>query len=265
MTTTTTSPDPLAARAKTLGLYSLLEDWPRYRAEPWLAPLLEREEKVRAERSLQRRIQRCRIGPFKPMADFDYDWPTQIDREQVDDLFALDWLDSATNVVLLGPNGVGKTMIAQNLAYQAVLRGATVRFLTASELLNDLAAQEGTSAFQRRLARYARPRLLVVDELGYLSYDNRHADLLYEVVSRRYLKKPTLVTTNKPFAEWSEVFPSATSVVTLVDRLVHRCEVVTIEAESYRLREAKERTEQKARERAARRKKGARSAGATQV
>lgn len=257
----TTVPDPLAARAKALGLYSLLEDWPSYRNQPWLAPLLEREETIRAERSLQRRIQRCRIGPFKPMTDFDYDWPTEIDRDQVEDLFALDWLDSAANVVLLGPNGIGKTMIAQNLAYQAVLRGATVRFLTASELLNDLAVQEGATAFQRRLARYARPRLLVVDELGYLSYDNRHADLLYEVVSRRYLKKPTLLTTNKPFAEWSEVFPSATSVVTLVDRLVHRCEVVTLEGESYRLREAKERTEQKAKERAARREKGAKGAG----
>ncbi|MCB0877253.1 MAG: IS21-like element helper ATPase IstB [Solirubrobacterales bacterium] len=250
---TTPAPEPLAVRAKALGLLSLLEDWPRYRDQPWLAPLLEREEQIRAERSLARRIQRCRIGSFKPMADFDYAWPRKIDRDQVEELFALDWLDSAANVVLLGPNGVGKTMIAQNLAYQAVLRGATVRFLTASELLNDLAAQETSHAFQRRVAGYARPRLLVIDELGYLSYDHRHADLLYEVVSRRYLKKPTLLTTNKPFAEWSEVFPSATSVVTLVDRLVHRCEVVAIDADSYRLREAKERTERKARERAARR------------
>jgi DNA replication protein DnaC len=252
---TMTATEPLADRAKALGFHALLEDWPRYRDEPWLAPLLEREEQVRAERSLQRRIQRCRIGTFKPMTDFDYSWPHKIDRDQVEDLFALDWLDAAANVVLLGPNGVGKTMVAQNLAYQAVLRGATVRFLTASELLNDLAAQDGSSAFQRRLARYARPRLLVIDELGYLSYDNRHADLLYEVVSRRYLKKSILLTTNKPFAEWNEVFPSATSVVTLVDRLVHRCEVVTIDAESYRLREAKERTERKAQERAARRQK----------
>lgn len=250
----TTHPEPLAARAKTLGFYGLLEDWDLHRNEPWLAPLIEREEQVRAERSLKRRIKRCRIGAFKPMEDFDFSWPNKIDREQVDDLFAFEWLESAANVVLLGPNGVGKTMIAQNLAYQAVLRGATVRFLTASELLNDLAAQEGATAFQRRVSRYARPRLLVIDELGYLSYDNRHADLLYEVVSRRYLKKPTLLTTNKPFGEWSEVFPSATSVVTLVDRLVHRCEVVTVEGESYRLREAKERAERKARERATRRR-----------
>jgi DNA replication protein DnaC len=253
MTMTTHAAEPLAARAKALGFYGMLEDWTRYRDEPWLAPLLEREEQVRAQRSLQRRIQRCRIGAFKPIEDFDYDWPQKIDREQVEDLFDLEWLDAVSNVVLVGPNGVGKTMIAQNLAYQAILHGATVRFVTASELLNDLAAQESTTAFHRRVSRYSRPRLLVIDELGYLSYDNRHADLLYEVVSRRYLKKPTLLTTNKPFGEWSEVFPSATSVVTLVDRLVHRCEVVSIEGESYRLREAKENTERKARERAARR------------
>jgi DNA replication protein DnaC len=249
-----TTLEPLAARARALGLFGLLEDWEQQRAQPWLNPLIEREEQVRAERGLQRRISRCRIGAFKPMTDFDYAWPKQIDREQVEDLFAFDWLDSAANVVLVGPNGVGKTMIAQNLAYQALIRGATVRFLTASELLNDLAAQDGPHAFQQKLTRYAWPRLLAIDELGYLSYDNRHADLLYEVVSRRYLKKPTLITTNKPFGEWSEVFPSATSVVTLVDRLVHRAEVVAIDADSYRLREAKERTERKSSERAARRK-----------
>jgi DNA replication protein DnaC len=255
----TTSRDPLAARAQALGFHGLLQDWEQHQGQPWLTPLIEREEQVRAERSLQRRIQRCRIGSFKPMADFDYSWPTQIDRDQVEDLFALDWLDTAANVVLVGPNGIGKTMIAQNLAYQALLRGATVRFLTASELLNDLAAQEGATAFQRRLSRYARPRLLAIDELGYLSYDNRHADLLYEVVSRRYLKKPTLITTNKAFGEWNEVFPSATSVVTLVDRLVHRAEVVAIDGESYRLREAKERTERKAKERAAHRRTNAKT------
>lgn len=253
----TTPSDPLAARALALGFYGLIRDWAQCRDQPWLAPLLEREEQVRAERSLQRRIQHCRIGSFKPIADFDYSWPTEIDRDQVEDLFTLDWLDTAANVVLVGPNGIGKTMIVQNLAYQALLRGATVRFLTASELLNDLAAQDGATAFQRRLARYARPRVLAIDELAYLSYDNRHADLLYEVVSRRYLKKPTLITTNKPFAEWNEVFPSATSVVTLVDRLVHRAEIVAIDGESFRLREAKERAERKANERAGRRKPSA--------
>ncbi|WP_177417983.1 ATP-binding protein [endosymbiont of Lamellibrachia barhami] len=102
-------------------------------------------------------------------------------------------------------------------------------------MLNDLAAQDGDSALNRRLASYARPQLLVIDEVGYLSYSNRHADLLFEIVSRRYEEKSTLVTTNRPFAEWNEVFPNASCGVSLVDRLIHRSEILIIDGESYRL------------------------------
>jgi DNA replication protein DnaC len=251
---TTTIAEPLRQRAQKLGLYGLLCDWEAVASEPWLEPLIEREEAERQRRSLERRIKTSKIGRFKPMADFDFGWPNKIDREQIDDLFQLSWLDQATNVVLAGPNGVGKTMIAQNLAYQAVCRGATALFLTASEMLNDLAAQDGATSLQRRLRRYCRPQLLAIDELGYLSYDHRHADLLFEVVTRRYGHKPILITTNKPFAEWNEVFPSATCVVTLVDRLVHHAEIVQIGGGSYRLKEAKEQAARKAKDRAARRR-----------
>ena len=251
---TTTIAEPLRQRAQKLGLYGLLCDWEAVASEPWLEPLIEREEAERQRRSLERRIKTSKIGRFKPMADFDFGWPNKIDREQIDDLFQLSWLDQATNVVLAGPNGVGKTMIAQNLAYQAVCRGATALFLTASEMLNDLAAQDGATSLQRRLRRYCRPQLLAIDELGYLSYDHRHADLLFEVVTRRYGHKPILITTNKPFAEWNEVFPSATCVVTLVDRLVHHAEIVQIGGGSYRLKEAQEQAARKAKDRAARRR-----------
>ncbi len=115
-----------------------------------------------------------------------------------------------------------------------------MRFLTASELLNTLAEQDSSISLRRKLALYTRPQLLCIDELGYLSYDSRHADLLFEVVSRRYDNKPILITTNKPFAEWGEVFPNATTVVTIVDRLVHRCELVTLDGDSYRLKESKQ-------------------------
>src|SRR6266446_4745987 len=128
-------------------------------------------------------------------------------------------------------------------------RRSLERRLRAAQLLGELAALDSDSALRRRLRHYAGPRLLVIDEVGYLSYSNRHADLLFELVSRRYEHNSTLVTTNRPFAEWREVFPNAACVVSLVDRLVHNAEVLAIEGESYRLKEAQERAEQRARQR----------------
>jgi DNA replication protein DnaC len=117
----------LERQASTLKLHGLLAHWPEVKAEPWLAQILAWEEEERARRSLERRLRRSRLAAFKPLADFDWNWPKKIDRAQVEDLFRLDWLHSATNVVLVGPNGVGKTMIAKNLAHQAVLAGVRRR------------------------------------------------------------------------------------------------------------------------------------------
>jgi len=112
--------------------------------------------------------------------------------------------------------------------------------VTAGHMLNELASQDGDNALRRRIKYYVQPQLLIVDEVGYLSYSNRHADLLFEVISRRYQEKPTMVTTNKPFSEWGDVFPNASCVVSLIDRLVHNSEIISIDAESFRLKEAKE-------------------------
>ena len=244
--------DSLLARAKALGLVGVLDDWDRYGDAAWLPELLAAEETARRKRSVERRIRSAHIGRFKPMADFDWSWPQEIDRVAVQELFTFRFAEEAANVVLVGPNAVGKSMICRNLAHQAALGGLTVRFTTASAMLNDLAAQDGSRALNLALAKYTRPRILFVDEVGYLSYGNRHADLLFEVVTRRYEERSIVISTNKPFAEWGEVFPNASCVVTLVDRLVHRSEIISITADSYRLKEAKERATRKERDRAGR-------------
>jgi len=252
--TATAIPDPAADRdrAHRLGFYGLLAHWDEVRDQQWLPRVLELEDAERGRRSLERRIHSARIGAFKGMADFDWEWPKKIHRPTIDELFTLQFIEEGANVVLLGPNGVGKSMIAKNLAYQALLRGYTARFTAASDMLNDLAAQQTSGALARRMRRYCNPMLLCVDEVGYLSYDNRYADLFFEVVTRRYEQRSVVLTTNKPFAEWSEIFPNAACVVTLVDRLVHRSEIAQIEGDSYRLKEAKERA---AKKRKARREK----------
>lgn len=121
-----------------------------------------------------------------------------------------------------------------------MLHGFNALFTTAGHMLNELAAQDGDNALRRRIKHYVQPQLLCIDEVGYLSYSNRHADLLFEIISRRYQEKSTIVTTNKPFSEWNQIFPNASCVVSLIDRLVHNSEIISIDAESYRLKEAKE-------------------------
>lgn len=248
-----TQSDP-QKRVHALGLWGILANWERFSREPWIATLIECEEHERARRSLERRVRNAKIGTFKPVADFDWKWPRSIDRDAIDDALSLKFVDDGSNLVFYGSNGVGKTMLLKNIAHLAVLQGYTVRCVTASEMLADLAAQDTTSSLSRRVARYVQPLLLCIDEVGYLSYDSRYADLLFEVVSRRYQAQRSIVlTTNKRFADWPQVFPNAACVVTLVDRLLHRCECIEVDADSYRFKEAREREEVRAKSRASRR------------
>jgi DNA replication protein DnaC len=246
----------LSAQLKQIGLRALAADLDDFLARATRAhwsPLMILEQLVQAEAedrsrlSMERRLHVSGIKSFKPMADFEWNWPTKIERDIVERALTLDFLHEARNLVLVGRNGLGKTMIAQNICHAAVLAGHSVFFRSAPALLEELHRQTPEGR-RRKLRTYANVGLLCVDEVGYLSFDDKAADLLYEVINRRYERKPLIVTTNRLFKEWNEVFPNATCIATLLDRLLHHADVTVIEGESYRVRESE-------REAAARRRK----------
>lgn len=202
--------------------------------------LTEIETKERSRKSVERRMSQSRIGRFKTMADYDWAWAKKIDREQVEAALNLEFLEKNKNVVLVAPQGLGKTMLARNICHQTVMRGHSALFITASQLLLDLSAQDSARCLERRLRHYQRPSVLCIDEVGYLSYDNRNADLLFQIVSRRYETKSLILTTNLAFSDWPSIFPNAACTTALIDRVVHHSEILVIEGESYRRREAED-------------------------
>jgi DNA replication protein DnaC len=200
------------------------------------------EKQDRARRGLERRRSRSRVGSFKPLSDFDWAWPRKIDRDMVERAVALAFLAEGANLILLGAHGLGKTMILKNVTHEAILAGHAALFVTAAQLLNNLSAQDHSRALERRIKYYCTMPLLAIDELGYLSYDSRAADLLFEVVSRRHAAgKSIAMSTNLAFSDWNVVFPNATSTVALIDRLTHRADIIQIEGDSWRRKEALER------------------------
>jgi DNA replication protein DnaC len=200
----------------------------------------------RARRRLERQLRAARLGRFKPLADFEWDWPKALHRPTLDRVFALDFVTKGENVILVAPQGLGKTMLTKNLLHQAVLAGHSALFITASDLLLDLSGRDTARALERRLRAYTRPHVLAIDEIGYLAYDSHAADLLFQIVSRRYEHRSIVVTTNLAFKQWHTVFPNASCAVALIDRLTHHAEMIPIEGESYRRREA-EQTQKKRR------------------
>lgn len=246
-TTTTTTTSDLARSLLGLGLRRIadeLDDFLSRATRKHFSPaqVLEEitrlESEERARRSVERRLSRSRIGRFKPMADFDWAWPRKIDRAALDRVMTLGFVDRGENVILVAPEGLGKTMMVKNIAHQAVLAGKSALFVTASDLLLDLSKQETARALENRIRHYTRPHVLCIDEIGYLSYDNQAADLLFQVINRRYEHRSIVLTTNLSFSEWNTVFPHATCTTALIDRLTHHAEIVVIDGDSYRRNEA---------------------------
>jgi len=248
--TMTIPQNSLPAQLQQIGLRALpaqLDDFlaratkARWSPHQILEQLAQAEIAERSRRSLERRLRLSGLKRFKPMADFEWSWPSKIEREMIERALTLDFVPEARNVVLVGANGLGKTMIAQNICYAAVLAGYSVLFRSAAALLEELQRQtpEGRRS---KLRTYTNAGLLCIDEVGYLSFDDKAADLLYEVVNRRYERKPVILTTNRPFKEWNEVFPNATCIITLLDRLLHHADVTVIEGDSYRVRESEQET-----------------------
>jgi DNA replication protein DnaC len=199
-----------------------------------LEQLADLEERSRVAVNLARRTRFACLGSFKTLDRFDWEHPEKIDRALIEKLLELEFVDRGENVLLKGGSGLGKTMIAQNLAQAALAAGFTVRFSTLAAALADLLAQESLPAFERRIRRYTAPDLLVFDELGYLPCDSRAADILYNIISRRHEQRSTIISTNLAFKQWGTTFPGAACVVALVDRFAQHCHRIEILGESWR-------------------------------
>jgi len=240
----------LVQQLRRLQLQWILEHYPalaeQAAREAWtpvhfLEALIAGEVARRDEALVRRRVKAARLPSLKTLDGFDWSWPKKINRAQVQQLFRLDFLPQHGNVVLLGGVGVGKTHLAIALAHTACLQGQTALFTSAVDIVNTLAAAQATGGLKRELARLLKPALLVVDELGYLPIDKFGADILFQVISQRYERGSTVITTNRAFKQWPEVFNNDSTLTSaLLDRLLHHAESVVIEGRSYRMRDHSE-------------------------
>ena len=204
----------------------------------YLASLMEGEALERQQRSIQRRIRQARFPVVKTLEPFQWTWPRKINRLQVQNLFRLRFIEDKANVIFLGGVGLGKTHLATALGYAACQKGHSVLFATAVDLINTLAAARNAGRLKPALGRYLRPAVLVLDELGYLPIDKTGADLLFQIISQRYERASIIVTSNRVFKKWPEIFNNDSTLTSaLLDRLLHHAETVLIEGKSYRMKD----------------------------
>jgi len=201
----------------------------------YLRRLVQAEAAARYERSVQRRTKAARLPVLKTLEQFDWSWPTEINRPQVQDLFRLRFIEQNANAVFIGSVGLGKTHLALALAHSACLNNIPTLFAPAVEIINTLSAAQAVHALAKALKNYVTPRLLVIDEIGYLPMDKRGADLIFQVISARYERCATIITANILYKHWARIFNNdATLTSAIIDRIVHHGETIIIKGKSYR-------------------------------
>jgi DNA replication protein DnaC len=206
--------------------------------------LVERRE--RDAKNLEQRVKTAALGTPKPLDQFDWNHPAEIDRSLYEHLHqTLDFLRTGENVLFRGAAGLGKTMLSRHLGLRALELGYSVRFSSISAALADLLRQESIPATERRLKRYTMPSLLILDELGYLACDSRAADMLFHIVTARHHRRSVVITTNLAYKQWASVFPGATCLSALVDRFAQHCHTFDVKGESWRDHEAQTRLAKK--------------------
>lgn len=207
----------------------------------YLSELIKEESNLKKDRTIQRRIRMARFPVVKTLDQFDWSWPKKINKPQIQNLFRLKFIENQTNVVFIGGVGLGKTHLASALGYQACLKGHTVLFISAIDSINHLISSQKKGLLKQELKKYLKPDLLIMDELGYLPIDNKGADLLFQIISRRYEQGSIVITTNRVFKEWPKIFNNDSTLTSaLLDRLLHHVEATLIEGDSYRMKEVSE-------------------------
>jgi len=212
-------------------------------AEQWshvdfLARLVEGEAVLHQDRARQRRIRQARFPVLKTLEQFDFTWPTKINRLQVQHLFRLKFIEDRANAILIGGVGLGKTHLAIALGWAACQAGPRVRFATAIDIINTLSAAQKAGRLAQDLKQYIRPELLIIDELGYLPIDKHGADLLFQIVSQRYERGSIVLTTNKAYKHWPSIFQNDSTLTSaILDRVLHHAETIVLEGKSYRMKD----------------------------